>query len=77
MEISGLGWILFWAPCPQGSGHCEDESSYFIWFNAGVDPHDFLDSVYKVLSDMGVKSTEKEELASYKLREVAKVMYTE
>ena len=57
-------------------GFCVDESSYFIWFDAGVDPHDFLDSVYKVLSDTGVKSTEKAELASYKLREVAKVRYT-
>ena len=44
---------------------------------ARIDPHDFQDGVYKVLIDMGVSFIEKVELASYKLREVAKVRYTE
>ena len=35
----------------------------------GEDPQEFLDGVYKVLSAMGVTSREKEELASYQLRD--------
>ncbi|XP_069143486.1 uncharacterized protein [Solanum lycopersicum] len=43
----------------------------------GEDPQEFLDGVYKVLSAMGVISREKEELASYKIREVSQVWYTQ
>ena len=41
------------------------------------DPQKFLDGVYKILTYMGVTSREKSELASYKLREVAQVLYTQ
>ena len=43
----------------------------------GEDPQEFLVGVYKVLSSMGVTSTEKEELASYQLRDVSQVWYTQ
>ena len=43
----------------------------------GEDPQEFLDGVYKVLSAMGVTPREKAELASYQLREVAHVWYTQ
>ena len=39
------------------------------------DPQDFLDGVYKVFSALGMTSREKAELASYQLREVARVWY--
>ena len=34
------------------------------------DPQDFLDEVYKILFAMGVSTTEKDELATYQLRDV-------
>ena len=47
----------------------------FLGSTIGEDPQEFLDGVYKVLSVMGVTSSEKVELASYQLREVAQVWY--
>ena len=38
-------------------------------------PHEFLDVVYKVLYAMGVTSSEKAELASYLLKNVAQTWY--
>lgn len=35
------------------------------------DPQDFLDEVYQILRTMGVSNTEKAELASYQLKNVA------
>ena len=46
-------------------------------YKAAVDPHDFLDCVYKVLTDIGVTCKVKGELASYKLRDVSKVRNTQ
>ena len=58
---------------------------YIVWMNTpiflgskvGEDPQEFLDGVYKVLSVMRVTSREKAELASYQLREVAQLWYTQ
>ena len=41
------------------------------------DPQEFLDEVYKVLNVMGVTSREKEGLASYQLRDVFQIWYTQ
>lgn len=41
------------------------------------DPQEFLDGVCKVLSAMGVTPREKAELASYKLRYVSNICYTQ
>ena len=41
------------------------------------DPHEFLNGVYKVLSAMGVNPREKAELASYQLRDLTQVWYTQ
>ena len=49
----------------------------FLGFKVGEDPQEFLDGVYKVLSAMGVTSREKVELASYKLRDVSQIQYTQ
>ncbi|XP_069145434.1 uncharacterized protein [Solanum lycopersicum] len=48
----------------------------FLVSKVGKAPQEFLDSVYKVLSFMGVSSKEKAELASYQLREVDQECYT-
>ena len=39
------------------------------------DPQDFLDLVYEILFSMGVRTTEKVELAAYHLKEVAQTSY--
>ena len=39
------------------------------------DPQEFLYEVYKVLYAMGVTSSEKDELASYQLKNVAQTLY--
>ena len=44
---------------------------------AEEDTQDFLDGVYKVLNVMGVISKDNTELASYQLREVSQVRYTQ
>ena len=46
----------------------------FLGSKAGEDPQEFLDDVYKMLSGMEMTPTEKAELASYKLRDVAQVL---
>ena len=51
--------------------------SIFLGSKVGDDSQEFLYVVYNVLSDMGVTSREKAELASYQLREVAQVWYTQ
>ena len=45
----------------------------FVYYN----PQKFLDGVYKMLTSIGVTSTEKVELASYKLRDISQVWYTQ
>ncbi|TMX02941.1 hypothetical protein EJD97_019202 [Solanum chilense] len=49
----------------------------FLGSKVGEDPQFFFDGVYKVLSAIGVTSREKAELASYQLRDVAQVQYTQ
>ena len=49
----------------------------FLRSKVNEDPYEFLDRVYKVLSAMGFTSREKAELASYQLRYVAEIWYTQ
>ena len=49
----------------------------FLSFKMGEDPQEFLDGVYKVLIAMGVTSRVKAELASYQLRDICKILYTQ
>ena len=42
-----------------------------------ISKSEFLDEVYKFLSAMGVTSREKPELASYQLRNVSQIWYTQ
>nr|XP_019069485.1 uncharacterized protein LOC109120286 [Solanum lycopersicum] len=49
----------------------------FLFSKVREYPQMFQDRVYKVLSAMAVASSDKEELVSYKLREVAQVWYTQ
>lgn len=49
----------------------------FLVTKVGEDPQAFLDEVYKIVHAMGISSREKEELASYQLKEVAQVCYTQ
>ena len=49
----------------------------FLGSKVGEDPQDFLNCVYNVLSAMEVTSREKSKLASYQLRQVAQVCYTQ
>ena len=46
-------------------------------FKVGEDPQECLNGVYKVLSAMGVTSREKAVLASYQLRDIYQVWYTQ
>ena len=48
----------------------------FLCSKEGVDPPEFLNGVYKVLSLMEVTSREKEDLALYQLRDVPQVWNT-
>ena len=52
-------------------------SPIFLGSEVNEDPQEFLDGVYKVLSDMGFTSREKAELASYQLRDVSQIWYTQ
>ena len=52
------------------------DPSTFLVSKVGEHPQYFLDGVYKVLSAMLVTSWEKEELASYQLRDVSQIWYT-
>ena len=47
----------------------------FNGFKVEEDPNWFIDEVYKTLAIMGLTSSEKEELASYQLNDVAQVWY--
>ncbi|XP_049368005.1 uncharacterized protein LOC125832861 [Solanum verrucosum] len=49
----------------------------FLGSKVGEDPQEFLDEVYKIVDAMGVPYREKAELASYKLKEVAQVWFTQ
>ena len=49
----------------------------FLGSKVGEHPQEFLDGVYKVLSAMGLTSREKAVLASYQLRDVSQVWYTQ
>ena len=49
----------------------------FIVSKVNEDPQEFLDGVYKVLSVIRVTSRDKEELASYQLRDVSQILYTQ
>ncbi|XP_049348188.1 uncharacterized protein LOC125812755 [Solanum verrucosum] len=49
----------------------------FLGSRAGEDPQEFLDEVYKIVNAMGVFSMEKVEFASYQLKEVAQVWFTQ
>ena len=44
---------------------------FFTGSKTSEDPHDFVDEVHKILVTMGVRDTEKPELASYQLKDVA------
>ena len=49
----------------------------FLGPKLNEDPQEFLNGVYKALSDMGVISREKTELASYQMRDVSQIWYTQ
>ncbi|WMV13628.1 hypothetical protein MTR67_007013 [Solanum verrucosum] len=49
----------------------------FFGPKVGEDPQDFLEEVYKIIDAMGVTLVEKMELASYQLKGVAQVWYTQ
>ena len=49
----------------------------FLGSKLNEDPQEFLHKVYKFLSAMGVTSREKAELASYQLRDVSQIWYTQ
>ncbi|KAK4729667.1 hypothetical protein R3W88_022655 [Solanum pinnatisectum] len=49
----------------------------FLGSKVGEDPQEFLDEVYKIVNAMGVSSSEKAELASYQLKDVAQVWFTQ
>ena len=49
----------------------------FLGSKVGEDPQAFLDEVYKIVHAMGVSSREKMDLASYQLKEVAQLWYTQ
>ncbi|XP_049414705.1 uncharacterized protein LOC125877459 [Solanum stenotomum] len=50
---------------------------FFLGSCIGEDPQGFLDEIYKIVDGMGVSSREKAELASYQLKEVAQIWYTQ
>ena len=41
------------------------------------DPQEFIDEVYKILYAMGVSSSEKAELDTYQLKDVAQTLYVQ
>ena len=49
----------------------------FLGSKVGEDSQEFLDEVYKVLSAMGVTSREKVDFASYQLRDISQIWYTQ
>ncbi|XP_049359583.1 uncharacterized protein LOC125824280 [Solanum verrucosum] len=51
--------------------------SIFLGSRIGEDPPGFLDEIFKIVDAMGVSFREKAELASYQLKEVAQIWYTQ
>ena len=49
----------------------------FFGSKLNEDPQDFLDEIYKILYVMGVNSIEKDELASYQLKDVSQTWNTQ
>ncbi|KAK4731456.1 hypothetical protein R3W88_024444 [Solanum pinnatisectum] len=49
----------------------------FIGSKVGEDHQEFLDEVYKIVNAMGVTSREKAKLASYQLKDVAQIWFTQ
>ena len=49
----------------------------FFGSKLNEDPQDFLDEIYKILYVMGVSSIEKDELASYQLKDVSQTWYVQ
>ena len=49
----------------------------FLGSRIGEGPQGFLDEIYKFVDAMGVSSRENAELASYQLKEVAQIWYTQ
>ncbi|KAK4721436.1 hypothetical protein R3W88_011669 [Solanum pinnatisectum] len=49
----------------------------FLVSKVGEDPQEFLDEVYKIVNTMGVTSREEAELASYQLKDIAQVWFTQ
>ncbi|XP_049364360.1 uncharacterized protein LOC125829150 [Solanum verrucosum] len=49
----------------------------FLGSKVGEDPQEFLDEVYKIFQAMGVTSREKAELASFQLKDVSQVWFTQ
>ena len=39
------------------------------------DPHEFIDEIYKILYAMRSSNSEKAELATYQLKDVAQILY--
>ena len=49
----------------------------FLCSKVNKDPQEFFDGVYKIFSAIRVSSREKAELASYQLRDVSQICYTQ
>ena len=49
----------------------------FYGYKVDEDPQEFIDEVYKILYAMGVSSSEKAELATYQLKDVAQTWYVQ
>ena len=49
----------------------------FLRSKVNEEPKDIFDKVYKILYSMGVISKEKVELASYTLKDMAQILYTQ
>ncbi|XP_049391548.1 uncharacterized protein LOC125855954 [Solanum stenotomum] len=49
----------------------------FLGSRVGDNPQEFLDEVYKIVNAVGLTSREKAELASYQLKEVSQVWFTQ
>ena len=64
--------LVLWLPFER---FYEDESSNVILIQGWRRTQDILDEVYKILYAMGVSTTEKAELASYRLNDVAQAWY--
>lgn len=54
-----------------------ENPTIFLGSKDGEDHQEFIDGLYKVFSSMGVTSREKGVLASYKLKDVALLWYTQ